>query len=47
MPDKKKIERADYVVHNEGSREDLAKSVDMLFKKLSDTVKGQKALDRQ
>ena len=46
MPDKKKIERADYVVHNEGSREDLAKSVDMLFKKLSDTVKGQKALDR-
>jgi dephospho-CoA kinase len=47
MPDREKIEGADYVVHNEGSMEDLAKSVDMLFKKLSDTVKGQKALDRQ
>jgi dephospho-CoA kinase len=47
MPDREKIERADYVVHNEGSKEDLAKSVDILFEKLSDTVKGQKALDRQ
>jgi dephospho-CoA kinase len=47
MPDKKKIEGADYVVRNEGSKEDLARSVDVLFKNLSDTVKRQKALDRQ
>ena len=38
---------ADYVVLNESSKEDLAKYVDVLFEKLSDTLKGQKALDRQ
>jgi dephospho-CoA kinase len=47
MPERIKIEGADYVVRNEGSKEDLAKSVEVLFKKLSATVKKQKALDRQ
>lgn len=46
MPDKKKIERADYVVWNEGSKEELVRSVDVLFKNLSNAVKRQKALDR-
>ena len=47
MPERIKIEGADYVVRNEGSKEDLAKSVEVFFKKLSATVKKQKALDRQ
>jgi dephospho-CoA kinase len=47
MPDRKKVEGADYVVRNEGSEKDLARSVDALFKNLSNTVKRQKALDRQ
>lgn len=46
MPDKKKVEQADDVVWNEGSKEDLISSVDVLFNNLSDTVKRQKALDR-
>jgi dephospho-CoA kinase len=47
LQDKIKVEGADYVVWNEGSKEDLVRSVDVLFKNLSDTVKRQKALDRQ
>lgn len=39
MSERKKIEGADFVVRNEGSREDLAKSVEDVFKKLSATVK--------
>ena len=38
MPERKKIEGADYVVHNEGSKADLARSVDVLFEKLSKAV---------
>jgi dephospho-CoA kinase len=47
MPERKNIEGADYVVRNEGSKEDIVKSVEVLFKKLSDTAKRQKALDRR
>jgi dephospho-CoA kinase len=47
MPEGKKIKGADYVVRNEGCEEDLKGSVDVLFKKLTDTVNKQKALDRQ
>jgi dephospho-CoA kinase len=39
MPDKEKIRRADYVLWNEGSMEQLAKSVDVLFKNLNKMTK--------
>jgi len=45
MPDKEKIDRADYVVWNEGSMEKLVESVDVLFKNLTKITKRQKALD--
>ena len=39
MPDKEKIDRADYVVRNEGSMEKLVESVDILFNNLKNIVK--------
>lgn len=39
MPDKEKIDRADYVVWNEGSMEKLVESVDILFNNLNNIVK--------
>jgi dephospho-CoA kinase len=38
MPDRKKLEGADYVVRNEWSKADLVKSVDVLFENLSNTA---------
>lgn len=46
MPDEEKIRRADFVVYNEDSKERLIKSVDILYKKLTDSIKRQKPLDR-
>jgi dephospho-CoA kinase len=39
MPDKEKIDRADYVVRNEGSMENLMESVDILFNNLNKILK--------
>jgi dephospho-CoA kinase len=39
MPEKEKIDRADYVVRNEGSMEKLVESVDILFNNLNNIVK--------
>jgi len=39
MPEKEKIERADYVVRNEGSMEKLVESVDILFNNLNNIIK--------
>jgi dephospho-CoA kinase len=39
MPEKEKIDRADYVVRNEGSMEKLVESVDILFNNLNNVVK--------
>ena len=39
MPDKEKVDRADYVVRNEGSMEKLVESVDILFNNLNNIVK--------
>ena len=39
MPDKEKIDRADYVVQNEGSMEKLVESVDILFNNLNKIIK--------
>ena len=39
MPDEEKIGRADYVVWNEGSMENLVESVDVLFNKLDKITK--------
>ena len=39
MPDKEKVDRADYVVRNEGSMEKLVESVDILFNNLKNIVK--------
>jgi dephospho-CoA kinase len=39
MPDKEKIDRADYVVRNEGSMEKLVESVDILFNNLNNIIK--------
>jgi len=39
MPDKEKIDRADYVVWNEGSMEKLVESVDILFNNLNNIIK--------
>ena len=39
MTDKEKIDRADYVVRNEGSMEKLLESVDILFNNLKNIVK--------
>jgi dephospho-CoA kinase len=39
MPEKEKIDRADYVVRNEGSMENLVESVDILFNNLNNIVK--------
>jgi dephospho-CoA kinase len=39
MPEKEKIDRADYVVRNEGSMERLVESVDILFNNLNNIVK--------
>jgi dephospho-CoA kinase len=38
MPEKEKIDRADYVVRNEGSMEKLVESVDILFNNLNNIV---------
>lgn len=43
MPDAKKIEGADYVVRNEGSKADLIRSVDVLFENLSNTTAKRKS----
>jgi dephospho-CoA kinase len=43
MPDSKKIEGADYVVRNEGSKADLVRSVDVLFENLSNTATKRKS----
>jgi dephospho-CoA kinase len=43
MPDAKKIERADYVVRNEGSEADLVKSADVLFENLCNTATKRKS----
>jgi dephospho-CoA kinase len=39
MPEKEKIDRADYVVRNEGSMEKLVESVDILFNNFNNIVK--------
>ena len=39
MPEKEKINRADYVVRNEGSMEKLVESVDILFNNLNNIIK--------
>ncbi|MGW8325845.1 MAG: dephospho-CoA kinase, partial [Desulfobacterales bacterium] len=39
MPEKEKIERADYVVRNEGSMEKLVEFVDILFNNLNNIIK--------
>jgi dephospho-CoA kinase len=39
MPDEEKVGRADYVVWNEGSMENLLESVDVLFKNLTKITK--------
>ena len=39
MPDKEKVDRADYVVRNEGSMEKLVESVDILFNNLNNILK--------
>jgi dephospho-CoA kinase len=39
IPDKEKIDRADYVVRNEGSMEKLVESVDILFNNLNNIIK--------
>jgi dephospho-CoA kinase len=39
MPEKEKIDRADYVVRNEGSMEKLVESVDILFNNLNNIIK--------
>ena len=39
MPEKEKINRADYVVRNEGSMEKLVGSVDILFNNLNNIIK--------
>ena len=39
MPEKEKIYRADYVVRNEGSMENLVESVDILFNNLNNIIK--------
>jgi dephospho-CoA kinase len=39
MPEKEKIDRADYVVRNEGSMEKLVESVEILFNNLNNIVK--------
>jgi dephospho-CoA kinase len=39
MPDKEKINRADYVVRNEGSMEKLLESVDILFNNFNNIVR--------
>lgn len=43
MPDSKKIEGADFVVRNEGSKADLIKSVDVLFEKLCNRATKRKS----
>ncbi|MBW2090083.1 MAG: dephospho-CoA kinase, partial [Deltaproteobacteria bacterium] len=46
MPDQEKIERAGFVLPNDGSKEQLIKSVDRLYEKfLKITQKGPKVLD--
>jgi dephospho-CoA kinase len=46
MPDQEKIERAGFVLPNDGSKEQLIKSVDRLYQKfLKITQKGPKVLD--
>jgi dephospho-CoA kinase len=39
MPDEEKIKRADFVVYNEGSKERLIRSVDVLHKNLTNITK--------
>jgi dephospho-CoA kinase len=43
MPDRKKVKGADYVVRNDGSEEDLVRSVEVLFNDLSNTVTNTKS----
>jgi dephospho-CoA kinase len=46
MPDQEKVERAGFVLSNDGSREQLIKSVDRLYEKfLKNAQKGSKILD--
>ena len=46
MPDQEKVERAGFVLSNNGSKEQLVRSVDRLYKKfLKITQKGSKILD--
>jgi len=46
MPDQEKVERAGFVLSNDGSREQLIKSVDRLYEKfLKNAQKGSKVLD--
>jgi dephospho-CoA kinase len=46
MPDQEKVERAGFVLPNDGSKEQLIKSVDRLYEKfLKITQKGSKVLD--
>jgi len=42
MPDEEKIRMADFVVYNEGSRESLKKAVDVVYKKITGSVKRYK-----
>lgn len=39
MPDEEKIRMADFVVYNEGSKEGLIKAVDVIYKKITGSVK--------
>jgi len=46
MPDQEKVERAGFVLSNDGSREQLIRSVDRLYEKfLKNAQKGSKVLD--
>lgn len=48
MPDKKKVERGGVVLSNNGSKEQLIRSVDQLYEKyFKNRQKGSKILDRQ
>ena len=46
MPDQEKVERAGFVLSNDGSKEQLIRSVDRLYEKfLKNAQKGSKILD--
>ena len=48
MPDKEKVERGGFVLSNDGSKEQLIRSVDQLYEKyFKNKQKGSKVLDRQ